>query len=360
MTLQVVDRDEGKAAGPGQAPSPRRLRRAARRSGRGRPSPPTRRDVVELRFRLDERLADDGRDQLQVPARRHLGHDPAVASVEIRLRGDHVRADAAVVSHERCRGLVARRLEAEDQALSLRESANSLRIRTGCWINVVAVAAPTITTDLFEEASGIPANLLELGASVEVRRLDAGDYWAGPDTLVERKTVPDLHGSVCRGRSGRKSAAYARVVATRSLSWRVEASTRGRSVPMQSAASASRACGLEFVCCEPEMRADTALWLYRLSEQTQRDVRRDRPAYAQRPGPSDVPEAMLAAVPGLSVVSARALFRRFGSVVAVAAASPIELEAVPGIGPERARRLAEAMSSVSPSQQCCEGRDRAT
>ena len=58
---------------------------------------------------------------------------------------------------------------------------------------------------------------------------------------------------------------------------------------------------------------------------------------------ASVPEAMLAAVPGISTVTARALLERFGSLAGVAAATDDVLLEVPGVGKERARALAEAL-----------------
>jgi ERCC4-type nuclease len=61
---------------------------------------------------------------------------------------------------------------------------------------------------------------------------------------------------------------------------------------------------------------------------------------------------LLAAVPGVSTASARALLDRFGSVAAVVAAGPDEWLTVPGIGPDRARALAETFgwSEARPGQ----------
>ena len=39
-----------------------------------------------------------------------------------------------------------------------------------------------------------------LGAQVEVRALTRGDYVVGPEAVVERKTVADLHASIATGR----------------------------------------------------------------------------------------------------------------------------------------------------------------
>jgi hypothetical protein len=83
-------------------------------AGRGR-------DAVERRegkLGLDHRLGDHEVEHLHVGARGNLWHDAAVARV-LRLRQHHVGEDLAgavlVAPHDRGRGLVARRLDAEDQ-----------------------------------------------------------------------------------------------------------------------------------------------------------------------------------------------------------------------------------------------------
>jgi Fanconi anemia group M protein len=93
---------------------------------------------------------------------------------------------------------------------------------------------------------------------------------------------------------------------------------------------------------------DSALWIHRLAVRSQEiEPAAERPAYAQRPRPkpgAETAEALLAAVPGISTGSARALLERFGSVAGVVTADPSEWLAVPGIGPERARSLAETLT----------------
>ena len=76
----------------------------------------------------------------------------------------------------------------------------------------------------------------------------------------------------------------------------------------------------------------------------------DRPVYAQRPkpAPEDTREAMLAAVPGVSAGTARALLERFGTIGALLAAGPDEWQCVPGIGPERVRALCTAFDVAMP------------
>jgi ERCC4-type nuclease len=97
-----------------------------------------------------------------------------------------------------------------------------------------------------------------------------------------------------------------------------------------------------------ETQRDSALWLYRLAVRCQCLERPpEKPGYAQQPKRrvgSPAAEAVLAAVPGISAVSARALLERFGSVAAVLSATEQEWMEVRGIGHERARLLAETLS----------------
>ena len=75
-------------------------------------------DPVEPDPGLAERLAQDGRDELEMPPRRDLRDDPAVLRMQLRLGGDDVGQDLAVVRDDSRGRLVAGRLEPEDQALA--------------------------------------------------------------------------------------------------------------------------------------------------------------------------------------------------------------------------------------------------
>src|SRR5262249_16719324 len=105
--------------------------------------------------------------------------------------------------------------------------------------------------------------------------------------------------------------------------------------------------GLGIPVIRSEDVRDSALWLTLLGRR-RAGVRplRDRPVYAQRrkAAPDHVPEAMLAAVPGISAMRARALLREFGSGAAVVRAGPEAWTEVRGVGPTVARALARAVS----------------
>jgi DNA excision repair protein ERCC-4 len=212
-----------------------------------------------------------------------------------------------------------------------------------------------IGIDVHERASGLPELLVALGAAVEVRSLPVGDYLLGRGVVVERKTVLDLHTSLLQGRF-----------------WRQLGKLRGRSRwpyllveggdldsgPL-SAASARGAC---LAAMEQRIRLirafdhqESAEWLFRLAVRSQRPRRKiDRPAYAQQPSAptgDGAAEALLAAIPGISTASARALLAHFGSVADVINARPEQLRLVEGIGEQRAASLRRTVSARWRSQR---------
>jgi DNA excision repair protein ERCC-4 len=202
-----------------------------------------------------------------------------------------------------------------------------------------------VVVDLHERASGVPDALHGLGVLVELAPLPAGDYAVGAETIVERKSVLDLHGAILKGRFWPQLGKLRAECQFPYLLVEGRDVDRGPLHPnaIRGACLAAMEQGIRLL--RTDDRRDSARWLHRLAVRSQRVVSApDRPAYAQRPKASPgIPaaEAVLAAVPGISVASARALLSRFGSVHAVFQASRAELIAVPGIGPERAQALDE-------------------
>jgi ERCC4-type nuclease len=56
-----------------------------------------------------------------------------------------------------------------------------------------------IVADVNERRSGVPKALADLGVCVELAPLPAGDYAVSAKTLVERKSVADLHSAIAKG-----------------------------------------------------------------------------------------------------------------------------------------------------------------
>lgn len=205
-----------------------------------------------------------------------------------------------------------------------------------------------IVVDIHERQSGIAETLGELGAEVEIAALPAGDYAVGADTLVERKRVLDLHAAIIKGRLWPQ---LGKLRAACSFPYLLVEGTDIDRGPLHH--NAVRGACLAVIdqgiaLLRSGYQRDSALWIHRLAVRCQEiEPAADRPAYAQRPRPkpgTETAEALLAAVPGISTGTARALLERFGSVADVIAAGPDAWLTVPGIGPERVRALQETLT----------------
>ena len=91
-----------------------------------------------------------------------------------------------------------------------------------------------------------------------------------------------------------------------------------------------------------EHAEDTAEWLFCLAVRRRDGAIRDRPVYAQRPRSAAVlpQEAALASAPDVSVITARRVLNRFGSLHQIGEASIEDLQAIPGVGSKRATSIA--------------------
>jgi ERCC4-type nuclease len=209
-----------------------------------------------------------------------------------------------------------------------------------------------IVVDVQEKRSGIPSLLQELGAEVELASLPAGDYALSGDTIVERKRVLDLHAAVTKGHLWPQLGKLRGACAFPYLLVEGTHLDRGPLSANSIRGVCLAAIDLGIALLRSDHQRDSALWLHRLAVRCQRtEASPDRPAFAQRQRPAagqDAAEALLAAVPGISTTSARALLARFGSVSGVLAASVEEWLEVPGIGPERANALESALKHPFP------------
>jgi DNA excision repair protein ERCC-4 len=189
------------------------------------------------------------------------------------------------------------------------------------------------------------ALLEEHGALVKTRRLGAGDYLLGAGVVVERKTVLDLHATLVSGRLWRQIG----LIRTYPRPFLLVEGTRLDDGPVSPDAIRGALVAVmeqRVGVLRTDDLPDSMRWLYRLAHRGQGNRRRDRPFYAQRPQSrsiAEAAEALLAAAPGISVTTARALLARFGTVRAVLGARPEEWREVPGVGSVRADCLTRAL-----------------
>src|SRR4051794_17059436 len=125
--------------------------------------------------------------------------------MQLVLRGDDTRADLARRRDERCGSLVAAGLDPQNQChFAETKWLEAVNFDTSVAVSPdrprQAGAVLMVTADVHEQTSRVPEILRGLGVQVEIRSLSRGDYIVGPQSLVERKTVADLHGSIASGR----------------------------------------------------------------------------------------------------------------------------------------------------------------
>jgi Fanconi anemia group M protein len=199
-----------------------------------------------------------------------------------------------------------------------------------------------ITADVHERPSRIPGLLEDLGAQVEIRALTRGDYVVGPGTVVERKTIRDLHLSIMNGRLWHQMRKIRAAGTSPHLVIEGVPVFAGpvRNNGVRGACLAVSDLGIAII--RTQDARDTAAWLHRLPVRRQEGSFRVQPRYIRRPRSAGIApgEAALAAAPEVSVITARKILATFGSLREVCETSVNDLMSVPGIGIKRATSIA--------------------
>jgi DNA excision repair protein ERCC-4 len=234
---------------------------------------------------------------------------------------------------------------------------------------------PAIVLDSQEQPSGLPALVEARWERVSVRRLPVGDVSIGR-VLVERK---EAHDFVISLRSGRLfGQAYKLKAASSRPLVVLEGDPYSLVAPHQvSSLKGALLClltGYGIPVLRTRDLEATADNLVRIAHQERRRGRRrardreiDRTVPLDRrlaPAPSRKQRtlALLEALPGVGPARARALLRRFGSLDQILNSDPAELVGVPGIGATTATRILSALlrtasSFRSPAPDEAEGRE---
>jgi len=196
------------------------------------------------------------------------------------------------------------------------------------------------------ESRGAVLDCLRRSACFDVRvcRLALGDYRVDDRFLFERKTLPDLVGSIETGRLFSQGLRLAEVEGLRPALI-LEGTLRDlRSCKMTIASiqgaliTVSLFLGLPVLRTRsPEETTQTFLFAARQGRAVARDA---LPRHGSRPkGKRGAQSYLLQGLPGVGPERAARLLERFGSVSQVFAADEAELESVEGIGRATAQRI---------------------
>jgi ERCC4-type nuclease len=204
-----------------------------------------------------------------------------------------------------------------------------------------------VVVDVYERESRVRDALRQLGVQTTIRKLPVGDYEAG-GALVERKSVRDLHLSIIQRRLWIQIGRLRRTELHPYVLVEGDDLDAGPLRPnaIRGALIAVAELGLPVIrSTGPE---DTATWLKLL---VTRPLRK-RSLFQLPPIAANPAEALLSAVPGISIVTARSLLQHFGTVADIANADQASWLSVPGMGPVRAEALDKAFRQAGRNPSC--------
>ncbi|HVP24983.1 MAG TPA: DEAD/DEAH box helicase [Methanomicrobiales archaeon] len=203
---------------------------------------------------------------------------------------------------------------------------------------------PEVTADDRETSSRVVEHLSKLGARLQVRRLEQGDYLAGDRILIERKTARDFVDTLVErdlfGQIRELASASARPVLIIEGGDIHTARNVNPSAIRGALAAIAVDLGVSIFFTKDER--DTAEMIFTLArrEEGDRGERKVHPYKSYR-SLKEQQEYILASFPSVGLRNARLLLSHFGSVKAVLDADPATLMAVKGIGEKTARQITD-------------------
>lgn len=214
-----------------------------------------------------------------------------------------------------------------------------------------------VVVDDRERDGQVAKNLAALpGVSVEVGRLPLGDFLVDGRLLVERKTVADLAASLCDGRLFRQAKRLAADRGHRVCIVLEGTSREAERVGVARESLQGAVVSLTLVYGLPLLRARDAAETARLIRYAATQLVRCAAGLPKRvmrktTAAERMRIEMLQAIPGIGPERARALLVSFGSITALAAASRLELAKVTHMGRTLSGRVIAALGGTSPGAE---------
>ncbi|MFA5929788.1 MAG: ERCC4 domain-containing protein [Candidatus Micrarchaeia archaeon] len=219
---------------------------------------------------------------------------------------------------------------------------------------------PKIMAD-HREPDSVCDSLEAMGAEVEMRQLEMGDYLLSDRLVVERKTRADFEASIFDGRL------FSQVSDLCEALPRVVVIVEG-DAPEESRLSRAALLGAysslisDFGCVLFFTRSPsaTAEMLYALAHHEQLAKSRAAPVYAKRKarGFADQQRAVVEALPNVGPTLAEALLQYFDTVENVMSAPESELQEVGKVGKKKASELRKLLSTrYMPKKRAAGGKD---
>jgi ERCC4-related helicase/ERCC4-type nuclease len=202
-------------------------------------------------------------------------------------------------------------------------------------------SGPRILFDHREQAGGVVRHLRELGAALEARQLDVGDFVLSDRVVVERKGCADFVDSLVDGRLFDQLKAI-KAYPVPIVVLEGDSLFGHRQVSAEALFGAVASIGIDYGIPVLQTRTpeDTARLLHAVAKrEQQREGRKVAVRHGKPMTDFERQLYLLSGLPGVSDILARRLLERFGSVRAVVDAPVAALAEVDGIGGAKASEI---------------------
>ena len=204
------------------------------------------------------------------------------------------------------------------------------------------------------EPKNIIENLEELGANIEIKQLETGDYITSEKTIIERKSKPDFEQSIIDQRLFRQIVKlkeyYENVIII------VEGNEPYLRIKRNAILGAYTSIITDFKCSLffTRNKKTTCEMIYAIAKHEQFANKKMIKIYGKRKGRtlSEQQRGMIEALPKIGPQLAINLLENMGSVQNIANSNIKELTKIPGIGKKKANEIIKVAQSGYDVEQC--------
>lgn len=205
------------------------------------------------------------------------------------------------------------------------------------------------------ETGTVVRQLSLLGADIEQKMLEVGDFICSDRVAFERKTVSDFLESLTDGRLFDQIGTLVKSFECPILLIEGTGIYRKRNIHPNAVAGALASIAVDYrlPILWSESGVESAVVIYRTALREQSDEKRGVPAIrsAKRaPSTKGEMEFVVAGLPGVSTLAAQRILKRFGSLKTVFSAGKDEFMEVEKIGEKKAKRIWELINAEYPEK----------
>ncbi|MFN6992276.1 MAG: ERCC4 domain-containing protein [Fervidobacterium sp.] len=193
------------------------------------------------------------------------------------------------------------------------------------------------------ESNNIPFYLKEFGCTVNIQRLEVGDFIISDRTCIERKSAEDFTSSVINGRVFQQAEEMKRnfeknflIIEGKNLDGRITENALKAAI-----ATLTLKYGVDVITTDNDK--ETARMLYWMAKKEQEEFKRIVGIKGKKK-PKEIEhiqEYFLSSLPGISTVLSKRLLDHFKNIKNIINANEDELAKVKGISKNHAKRLCE-------------------